>query len=107
MKRGVIRLSTMLDCWKNSCQGATVVPTMAMMSRTAADDTPPLIPGTTKLRPIVPQWGWDRKNMGIWRRLMAMNTNIARSHRRKLPLAMMATRATAATGTATYSEIPA
>ena len=41
MKRGVMRLSTMLDCWKNSCQGATVVPTMAMMSSTAAEVGPP------------------------------------------------------------------
>ena len=45
--------------------------------------------------------------MGTWIRLMAMKTNIARSHRWKLPDAMMATRATAAMGTATYSEIPA
>src|ERR1019366_5497108 len=100
MKRGVIRLSTMLDCWKNNCQGATVVPTMAMMSSTAADDTPPLILGTTKFRPMVAQRGWESSNSGSWTKLMAMNTNMARSHREKLPDAMIATRATAATGTA-------
>ena len=37
----------MLDCWKNSCQGATVVPTMAMMSRTDVELAPPAIPGRT------------------------------------------------------------
>ena len=36
MNRGVIRLSMTLDCWKNSCQGATVVPTIAMISKIAS-----------------------------------------------------------------------
>ena len=36
-----------------------------------------------------------------------MKTNMARSQRWKLPEAMMATSATAAVGTAKYSEIPA
>ena len=36
----------MLDCWKNSCQGATVVPTMAIISRTEVELAPPAIPGT-------------------------------------------------------------
>ena len=48
MNRGVIRLSMTLDCWKKSCHGATVVPTMAMMSSTAVDVTPPWTPGTKK-----------------------------------------------------------
>ena len=48
MNRGVIRLSMTLDCWKNSCQGATVVPTIAMISSTAFELTPPWTPGTTK-----------------------------------------------------------
>ena len=48
MNRGVIRLSMTLDCWKNSCQGATVVPTIAMISSTALELTPPCTPGTTK-----------------------------------------------------------
>ncbi len=38
--------------------------------------------------------------MGIWSELTAMKANMARSHFRKLPVAMMATRATAAVGTA-------
>ena len=54
MNRGVMRLSTTLDCWKKSCHGATVVPTMAMMSSTAADEAPPAMPGTMKLWPMVP-----------------------------------------------------
>ena len=48
MNRGVIRLSMTLDCWKNSCHGATVVPTIAMISSTAFEVTPPCTPGTTK-----------------------------------------------------------
>jgi hypothetical protein len=48
MKRGVIRLSMTFDCWKNSCHGATVVPTIAMISSTAVEFTPPCTPGTTK-----------------------------------------------------------
>ena len=48
MKRGVIRLSITLDCWKNSCHGATVVPTIAMISRIASEVTPPWTPGTNK-----------------------------------------------------------
>ncbi len=48
MNRGVIRLSITLDCWKNSCHGATVVPTIAMISSTAFELTPPCTPGTTK-----------------------------------------------------------
>ena len=35
-----------------------------------------------------------------------MNTNMNRSHRRKLPVAVMATRSTAAMGTEMYSLIP-
>ena len=38
----------MLDCWKNSCHGATVVPTMAMMSSTDVELAPPAIPGTNR-----------------------------------------------------------
>jgi hypothetical protein len=48
MNRGVIRLSMTLDCWKNSCHGATVVPTIAMTSSTASELIPPWMPGTTK-----------------------------------------------------------
>ena len=48
MNRGVIRLSMTFDCWKNSCHGATVVPTIAMISSTAVELTPPRTLGTTK-----------------------------------------------------------
>ena len=63
--------------------------------------------GTTKFLAIVPQWGDDRKNIGTCTRLMAMKANMARSHFWKLPVAMIATSATAAMGTETYSETPA
>ena len=38
----------MFDCWKNSCQGATVVPTIAMISSTEVEFAPPWMPGMTK-----------------------------------------------------------
>jgi hypothetical protein len=44
-QRGEIFLSTMLDCWKYSCHGATVVPMIEMMSSTAAEDVPASNPG--------------------------------------------------------------
>ena len=34
IQRGVMRLSTTFDCWKNSCHGVTVVPTIATMRST-------------------------------------------------------------------------
>src|ERR1700738_1252704 len=106
MKREVMRLSTMLDCWKNSCQGATVVPTMAMINSTASDVIPPEMVGTTKDFAACPHWGWDISNIGICSSVIAMNTNMARSHRRKLPVAMIAISATAAVGTTMYLERP-
>ncbi|CPU21850.1 Uncharacterised protein [Mycobacteroides abscessus] len=99
MKRGVMRLSTMLDCWKKSCHGATVVPTMAMISSTAPELTPPSIPGTTKSCAALPHCGSASKNIGICSSVIAMKTNMARSQRRKLPVAMIRIRAMAARGT--------
>src|SRR5689334_4143424 len=101
MNRGVMRLSTTLDCWKNSCHGATVVPTMAMISNTASELTPPEMPGTTRDFAACTHCGCDINSIGICSRVTAMNTNMARSHRRKLPLAMIATNATAEVGTTT------
>src|ERR1700742_3898258 len=106
MKRGVMRLSTTLDCWKNSCQGATVVPTIAMISNTASELTPPEMPGTTNDFAACPHCGCDISTIGICNRLTAMKTNMALSQRRKLPLAMMATSATAETGTTMYLDTP-
>src|ERR1700676_1099434 len=106
MKRGVMRLSTTLDCWKNSCQGATVVPTIAMISSTAPEVTPPEMLGTTNDLAESPHCGCDISSIGICSRVMAMNTNIARSQRRKLPVAMIAISATAAVGTTMYLEMP-
>jgi hypothetical protein len=36
-----MRLSTTLDCWKNSCQGSTVVPTTATTSSKMVAFRPP------------------------------------------------------------------
>ena len=44
--------------------------------------------------------------IGICSSVIAMNTNMARSQRRKLPLAMIATSAAAEIGTTTYLETP-
>src|SRR5271165_5111902 len=106
MNLGVMRLSTMLDCWKNNCHGATVVPTIAMISSTASELTPPEIEGMTKDLAACAHCGCDISSIGICTRVMAMNTNIARSQRRKLPLAMIATSATADVGTTKYFETP-
>src|ERR1700744_4751805 len=106
MNRGVMRLSTMLDCWKNSCQGATVVPTMAMISNTASELTPPEMLGSTNDFAAWTHCGCDISSIGICARVMAMKTNMARSQRRKLPLAMIATSAAAEIGTTMYFETP-
>ena len=46
------------------------------------------------------------KNSGITRKFANTNRNMPRSQTRKLPLAVIATSATAAIGTATYLETP-
>src|SRR5579872_5377404 len=50
----------MLLSWKNSCQGATVVPMIEMISRTPAEETPPRTEGTTKPWAMcdVDRWAW-------------------------------------------------
>src|SRR5579875_3974328 len=94
-----IRLSTMLDCWKKSCDGATVVPTMAITRSTEVEVKPPRTPGTKKPRKNDEAWGWLKTASGMTRKLAKMKTNMNRSHRRKLPVAVIAMSATAATGT--------
>src|SRR5487761_1703773 len=106
MYRGVMRLSTMFDCWKKSCHGATVVPTMAMMRSTDVDVKPPWTPGTAMSWKNAEAWGWRKTASGITRRLAKMKTNMNRSHRRKLPDAVITTRATAAIGTEMYGDTP-
>ena len=96
----------MLDCWKNSCQGATVVPTMAMISSTDLEVNPPSTPGVTNPLKNGPAGGWLRKARGTTRKFTTMKRNMNRSQRRKLPVAVMATSRTAARGTEMYSLIP-
>src|SRR5450631_285577 len=96
----------MLDCWKKSCHGATVVPTMAMTRSTDVELNPPCTPGVVRPSKKAPALGWEVKASGITRKLTAMNTNMKRSHRRKLPEAVITTRPTAASGTDQYLETP-
>ena len=96
----------MFDCWKNSCHGATVVPTIAMIRRTEVEFAPPWIPGTNRPWMIGLAFGWAMKNSGITNRLANTNTNIDRSQLRKLPVAVIAISANAAIGTAMYCETP-
>src|SRR5260370_1054425 len=87
--RGVIRLSTTLDCWKKSCHGATVVPTMAMTSRSTLAFSPPGRPGTTKSCATRPDAGCATTTSGIISTLTAMSVYIQRSQRRKLPVTVV------------------
>ena len=55
---------------------------------------------------IEPGCGWLAIASGIATKFVATNTYMNRSQRRKLPVAVIATSATAATGTATYLLTP-
>ncbi len=101
-----MRLSTMFDCWKKSCQGATVVPTRAMISSTAVESRPPWMPGTNVSWATWLQCGWAYTSSGSTSRLPATNTNIMRSHFWKLPVMVIRTRSSAATGTEAYLLTP-
>ena len=92
----------MFDCWKNSCHGATVVPTMAMIKSTALEVTPPRTEGTTRWNATAPALGWDITSRGINSRLAKTKTNMNRSQRRKLPVVVMMISAPPAIGTAQY-----
>ncbi len=81
----------MLDCWKNSCHGATVVPTMAMINSTDVEVNPPWTPGVTKPLKNGPAAGWLKMARGMTRKFNTMKMNMNRSQRRKLPVAVMAT----------------
>ena len=86
----MIRLSITLDCWKNSCQGATVVPTMAMIRSIEVELKPPATPGVTEALRIGPTCGWLRMASGIAMKFVTTNTYMNRSQRRKLPVMVMA-----------------
>jgi hypothetical protein len=96
----------MFDCWKNSCQGATVVPTIAMISSTAVELAPPRIPGEKVCWTMFAMLGCAKITSGTTRKLATTNTYMNRSQLRKLPVAVIAINATAAIGTATYLLIP-
>jgi len=96
----------MLDCWKKSCHGATVVPTMAMTKRTDVELNPPCTPGTRRPCTKAEAVGWLRTAKGITRKLAKMNMNMNRSQRRKLPVAVITINVSAAIGTEMYSLTP-
>src|SRR5487761_2185144 len=96
----------MFDCWKKSCQGATVVSTMEMIRSTEVELYPPCTPGVTKPLKKDPALGWLMNASGTTRKLTTMKTNMNRSQRRKLPDAVIAMRPSAAMGTEMYSLTP-
>ena len=67
---------------------------------------PPCTPGVTKPLKKGAAGGWLMKANGITRKLTTMKMNMKRSQRRKLPVAVMAMRLTAAIGTEKYSLTP-
>jgi hypothetical protein len=98
----VIRLSTTLDCWKNSCHGATEVPTKA----TAKKAAPPCAGPATALAAAGTWCAQAITTSGTAARLATISTYIARSQPRKLPDAVTAIRKAAATGTETSLPTP-
>jgi len=96
----------MFDCWKNSCHGATVVPTIAMISNTAVELAPPLIPGVKTCWAASPTSGCASTSSGITRKLATTNRYMKRSQLRKLPVEVIPISATAASGTARYLLTP-
>src|SRR5437588_12783407 len=96
----------MFDCWKNSCQGATVVPMMAMINSTEVEFAPPWIPGTKKPWAIGPARAWAMKNSGIKSTFANTNTNIARSQERKLPVTVTTNQDSAEVVSDAYAEMP-
>ena len=99
-------MSTTFDCWKYSCQGATVVPTMAKISSAPFEVRPPSMPGSTNPLSAAPGSGWLRTRRGSASRLANRKTNIARSQRRKLPLSVIPISSSVAIGTAKYLLMP-
>ncbi len=102
MNRGVMRLSTTYDCWKNSCHGATVVPTMPMISSMTVASWP-LPPGTDGRTKPCATWlagGWASRYTGMSSSDPMQNAIAIRSNRRKLPVIAEAMMTSAASPTA-------
>ena len=64
------------------------------------------MPGLNVWRTASPMCGWASTSSGMTRKLATTNTYMKRSQLRKLPVEVIATRATAASGTATYWLTP-
>lgn len=88
----------MLDCWKNNCHGATVVPTMATISSNSVEFRPP---GKDGINPcaVSDTDGWTMNASGKITMLMAISAKMKRSQRRNEPPATTANSRTAASGT--------
>src|SRR5580693_4524355 len=99
IQRAVMRLSTTLDCWKNSCQGATVVPTIATISSSTVESSPPGNWGTIPLAVCV-RVGCTSSTIGMISTFTAISTNISASQRRNEPPATTANNSTVAAGIA-------
>jgi hypothetical protein len=94
-----MRLSTTLDCWKNNCQGATVVPTIAMINSSTVEPSPP---GKRGISPsAVPfRVGCTSSTVGMIAAFTAISPNVSPSQRRNEPPATTANSNTAAAGIA-------
>ena len=105
MKRGVMRLSTMLDCWKNSCQGRDGRADDGDDEQHRGGRDPALYPGKHE----VPS---DRREVRVGEKEHRHLDNAEGDERehcsfpgRKLPDAMITTSRTAAVGTAMYLNV--
>ena len=77
------RLSAMQLCWKKSCQGATVVPTMAITRNIRSGVSPPGgIPGIRDPRTICPSGGCSRNAIANQARSSRQRNTTVRSQRR-------------------------
>ncbi|CNH30640.1 Uncharacterised protein [Mycobacterium tuberculosis] len=95
-----MRLSTTLDCWKNSCHGATVVPTIATVNSSTVEFRPPGNCGTSPAA-VAFTVGCAISAIGMISTFTAISRNISPSQRRNEPPATTANNSAAAAGTAT------
>ena len=77
------RLSAMQLCWKKSCQGAMVVPTMAITRNIRSGVSPPAgIEGARDPRTICPMGGRSPKAIANQTKSRRHRRTTVRSHRR-------------------------
>src|SRR5580698_5887117 len=98
-------LSTTLDCWKNICQGSTVVPATATTSRRMPAFSPP---GRLGMAPAadVATLAWTKKATGNTTKSRATRPSRKRSQERYDPPAITPKSSTADTSTAITVDRP-